>query len=204
MSHQTKTSPGPAATPRGDRLSTELRRSADDQLMARVATGDAVAFGELYDRFGPRAHRVARSVCRSGGTAEDAVQDAFLSIWKSRATYQAHRGSVAAWLLTIVRRRSLDMVRRRSALDQPRAADAELDSRTGACDVAEEAVVHDDQAEIRSQLARLPAGQLEVITLSFFGELTHAEIAAHLDLPVGTVKSRMRLGLAKLRGTAVR
>lgn len=127
-------------------------------------------------------------------------RDAFLAVWKSRATYKAHRGGVAAWLLMIVRHKAIDIVRGRSASDNRRAS---ADAYPDPSDVAAEAVARDDHTAVRAQLSSLPAGQLEVISLAFFGELSHTKIADHLGLPVGTVKSRMRLGLTKLRSAAV-
>lgn len=167
--------------------------------MAQVALDGDVAFGQLYDRFGRRAHRVACSICHDTSFAEEAVQDAFLTVWRSRASYTAPRGGVAAWLLTIVRHRAIDVVRGRSGIDRRGAAADALDSLPDDVDITASAEARDDQATVRESLSRLPAEQLEVISLAFYGELTHTEIAAHLDLPVGTVKSRMRLGLAQLR-----
>jgi len=173
--------------------------ATDDQLMVQVKAGSSAAFGELYDRFGHRAYRVARSVCRDNHHAEDAVQDAFISIWKSRTTYEPARGTLAAWLLTTVRYSAIDVARRNGRHANRRAGVDHLDAVPTPLDVAEEASARAGARHLHSLLARLPEAQREVITLAMFGQLTHNEISDHLGLPAGTVKSRVRLGLDKLR-----
>jgi RNA polymerase sigma-70 factor, ECF subfamily len=173
----------------------------DDLLMLRVRGGSVDAFAELYDRYSARAYRLARSICHDQGRAEDAIQEAFLSIWKSRASYQCQRGTVAAWLLTTVRHRAIDITRRDHRHASRRAAEQTLAAHPASGALADQ-VTHRDEAErLRSLLTRLPDAQREVITLAFYGELTHAEIAAALGLPAGTIKGRMRLGLHKLRAS---
>jgi len=172
----------------------------DDQVMASVKAGSAAALGVLYHRYSGRAYRVARSVCRDDGRAEEAVQEAFISIWKARANYQTHEGTVAPWVLTVVRCRAIDVARRNGPHARHRASADSLPvvrTQIGVPEqVAERARAHD----LLILLARLPDAQREVITLAFYGELTHDEIAARLQLPLGTVKGRMRLGLSRMRG----
>jgi RNA polymerase sigma-70 factor, ECF subfamily len=173
----------------------------DRSLLAAVGDGSAESFEALYERYVDRAYRVAYSVCRDEGRAQEAVQEAFLSVWQASASFSAQRGTVAAWLMAIVRHSAIDVVRRYGRHAGHRAgAEGLLTLPTGAepCDVA----LHreaDDQ--LVSSLARLPAAQQKVITLAFFGQLSHNEIARALDLAPGTVKGRMRLGLEKLRDT---
>lgn len=170
----------------------------DEQLMGRIAGGSADALAELYDRYCGRAYRLARTVCRDTGGAEDAVQEAFISIWRSAATYQSQRGTVSAWLLTVVRYRAVDIARRDRIHAAQRASDDGLAVRAPG-DVADQAVTRAAAGDLRALLAELPEAQREVITLAFYGELSHTEIAARLDLPAGTVKGRIRLGLQRLR-----
>ena len=171
----------------------------DDQLMARVQAGSVDAFDVLYKRFCDRAYRVARSVCRNDGRAADAVQEAFVAIWKSRDTYDPLRGTPAAWVLTVTRYRAIDIARRDEPHAAHRAGEEQLDG-TGAPDSIVEAAEANDQArDLLTLLGQLPEAQREVITLAFYGQLTHTEIADHLGLPTGTVKGRMRLGLQRLR-----
>ena len=150
--------------------------ATDDELMRRSQADDVVAFEQLYDRYGAAAYRVARAVCRDQHRAEEAVQEGFLSIWRNRSTYNAKRGTFKSWSTSVVRHRAIDLNSAEEVALPPSGADA-----------------------LRASLELLPDAQAEVITLAFYGQLTHAEIAQRLSLPEGTVKGRMRLGLKKLR-----
>ncbi|MDQ6834672.1 MAG: sigma-70 family RNA polymerase sigma factor [Actinomycetota bacterium] len=173
----------------------------DSELMGEVSAGSVEAFAELYDRFCNRAYGVAFSVCRDDGRAQDAVQEAFLSLWKSRANYRPHQGTVAAWLLTVVRYRAIDLTRRNGNHATRWASEDRLDERPAPDDVSEKIIQREDATRLQASLARLPDEQQEVITLAYYGQLSHSEIATRLDLPAGTVKGRMRLGLQKLRAS---
>jgi RNA polymerase sigma-70 factor (ECF subfamily) len=181
------------------RLPSGLVALTDRELMAEATAGHVDAFDELYERYRDRAFRVARSVCHDNGQAEDAVQEAFLTIWRSCANYRSERGTVAAWLLTVVRYRAIDLMRRsRGSAAQPSdAADRVRDP--GADDVGQRILEGEQHDDFQALLSLLPDVQHEVITLAFYGELSHAEIADRLKLPPGTVKGRMRLGMDKLR-----
>lgn len=181
-----------------------LRPSSDEQLMAQIQAGDPDALGELYDRFFARAYGVAMSVCHDRCRAEDAIQESFVSIWRSRASYQPDRGTVAAWLLSVVRHRAIDVGRRDDRHGARCLTDDGLERHRSADDVAQEAAEMAEASRLQSLVARLPEAQREVITLAFYGQLTHLEIADRLDLPPGTVKGRMRLGLEKLRGSVTK
>jgi RNA polymerase sigma-70 factor (ECF subfamily) len=167
--------------------------------MARVCNGSTRAFGELYDLHSARAYRVARSVCRYGDDAEQAVQEGFVSIYKSRMNYCSERGTVGAWVLSVVRNRAIDLLRSNSRHTTRRAEDTALDAYATSEDVAGHFVERDEASRLRVMIQALPNPQQEVITLAFYGELSHSEIATQLNLPVGTVKGRMRLGMNKLR-----
>ena len=197
-----------SGSPPFDETPTPSRGSADDghpgttrsdaALMHQMNAGSTAAFGELYDRHQSQALRVARSCCPNAANAEEAVQDAFESIWRSRRTYRAERGPVVAWAMAIVRYRAM-------AIAKGRGRDAYglvevLPEASSAPDKAlDDAVAAADAEHLLNLLQRIPDAQREVIVLAFFGQLTHTEIAAHLGLPAGTVKGRMRLGLDKLR-----
>lgn len=171
----------------------------DAQLMTEIESGSSEAFEELYSRYCDRAFRLARWICRDAGRAEDAVQEAFLSVWRSRTTYRAQHGSVATWLLTVVRYRAIDVARRNGTHATRRAGEDLIEHHLVRGDVADEAVARADADRLYTVLDRLPQAQREVIALAFYGGLTHIQIATHLGLPTGTVKGRMRLGLRKLR-----
>jgi RNA polymerase sigma-70 factor (ECF subfamily) len=171
----------------------------DGELMAQVSAGSVESFDDLYDRFCDRAYRVARAVCRDDGRAQEAVQEGFLAVWGGRANYRPKQGTVAAWVLTVVRYRAIDIARSNHKHLSRRESDDQLTQRCTADGPLETAVKRDDAQRLQASLAMLPDAQAEVITLSYYGELSHTEIAAQLGLPTGTVKGRMRLGLQKLR-----
>ena len=167
--------------------------------MAKVSAGSVESFGDLFDLYCDRAYRVARSVCHDDGRAQEAVQDGFLCIWNGRASYRPQQATVGAWLLTVVRYRAIDIVRRNAKHTSRRATEDRLDGSSAIDDPLEKAIARDEAQRLRVSLATLPDAQAEVITLAYFGQLSHTEIAAQLNLPPGTVKGRMRLGLQKLR-----
>jgi RNA polymerase sigma-70 factor (ECF subfamily) len=171
----------------------------DAQLMKRIESGSTEAFEELYDRYSPRAYGVAWWVCHEHGRAEEAVQEAFMSIWRSRTGYTPGRGTVAAWLLTTVRYRAIDVVRRNTKHADRRSDQHLLDTHPAAGDIAEQTANRDEAHRLHGLLTTLPDTQREVVTLAYFGQMSHTEIATALDLPTGTIKGRMRLGLQKLR-----
>src|SRR6478752_7463488 len=132
--------------------------------------------------------------------ADEVVQEAFLSIWRSGARYERARGSVRTWVLGIVHHRAIDQLRRSSVHDKRRASDEGIEERFESRDRTEgEVARREEAATLRSAMDTLPADQSHVIELAYFGGFTHTEIAEMLGAPVGTVKGRMRLGLEKLR-----
>jgi RNA polymerase sigma-70 factor (ECF subfamily) len=167
--------------------------------MLEVQAGERLALGKLYDRFAARAFRTALAVCHDCDCAEDAVQDAFVSMWSSRATYQPARGSVAGWAMSIVRHRAIYLARRRSLAAGREQGPGRLDDQPAPDDVPGDFAAHAESEQLARLLARLPPAQRQVIRLGFFDGLTHQQIARQLTLPPGTVKGRMRLGLTKLR-----
>ncbi len=181
---------------------TDAARGAgdDNEVMADVKVGSVDALGVLYDRYCDRAYRIARSVCRDDGRAQEAVQETFISIWATRESYEQQRGNVAAWVLTIARHRAIDIARRNAPHAAHRASDERLHTLPAPANVAELVAGRAEAHDLQGLLAQLPDAQREVITLAFYGQLTHTEIAEHLHLPAGTVKGRMRLGLQRLRG----
>jgi RNA polymerase sigma-70 factor (ECF subfamily) len=178
----------------------DLRTLADEDLMQLLRGGDPRAFEAVYERHSGAAFSLAYRMVGRGNVAEDVVQEAFLSIWRSGARYERARGSVRTWVLGIVHHRAIDQLRRSSVHDKRRASDEGLEERLESGERTDLEVARRDEAQtIRSAMETLPPEQSHVIELAYFGGFTHTEIADILETPVGTVKGRMRLGLEKLR-----
>lgn len=176
-----------------------LRRLDDGELMALARKGNADAFEVIFDRHSTVAYSLALRVCGARGMAEDAVQDAFLSLWRGRDRYDARRGAVRGWLLGIVHNAAIDRLRRSGVHERRRVSDEGIEDRLEAPERTEAEVERREQAdEVRQALQTLPGEQRQVIELAYFDGLSHSQIAAALSQPVGTVKGRMRLGLVKL------
>ena len=177
-----------------------LRVLADEELMHLVYGGQAAAFEVIYDRHADSAFSLAYRMCGQRSLAEDVVQETFLSLWRSGARYDRGRGSVRTWVLGVVHNRAIDALRRRTTRDRGLVSEEGAAERLEAPERTEVEFARRDEArEIHDALGQLPNEQSRVIELAYFGGLTHVEIASMLDTPVGTVKGRMRLGLAKMR-----
>jgi RNA polymerase sigma-70 factor (ECF subfamily) len=178
----------------------DLARLADEELMYVLQGGDPQAFEMLYDRHGGAAFSLAYRMVGTQAAAEDIVQEAFLSIWRSKVRYQRERGSVRTWVLGIVHHRTIDALRRDLVHERRRASAEAIEERQAAPELTDvEAVRREETREVRAALSSLPGEQSQVIELAYYGGFTHTQIAEMLDMPVGTVKGRMRLGLEKMR-----
>jgi len=180
----------------------KAERLADEELMPLVGRKDPEAFEVLYDRHGGAAYSLAYRVVGDRAAAEEVTQEAFISVWRSGARFDAARGSVRSWLLSVVRNRAIDFLRSRAG-KAPKLTfddDAVLEQRPAEERTEEEALQRETTAELRGALGKLPDPQSKVIELAYFGGFSHSEIARILNLPMGTVKGRMRLGLEKIRG----
>ena len=173
---------------------------SDEALVALVARGDESALGELYDRVGRVAYGIAYRILRDDRLAEDAVQEGFLALWRSAATFRAERAKASTWIVTLIHRRSVDIVRRE---ERRRAEPLEPESRPDAPDPAgsAEAVawLGFERDRVRAALRSLPDVQREAIELAYYGGYSQSELAERLGVPLGTIKSRMFAGLARLR-----
>ena len=169
---------------------------SDEALLAQIARGDEAALAELYDRFGRIAYGLAARILRDQALAEDAVQDAFLGAWRTAAAFDPNRGTASTWLMTMVHRRAVDLVRREDRRKTSQLDDAPVAS-TETTD--EQAAMREERRRVQAALAQLPADQREALELAYYGGLTQSELAERLDVPLGTVKRRMFAGLAKLR-----
>jgi RNA polymerase sigma factor (sigma-70 family) len=177
-------------------MSRDLAHLSDEALVALVARADDAALAELYDRFGRVAYGLALRVLRDPGLAEDAVQESFLAVWRSAGRFVAERAKASTWILTLVHRRAVDIVRR----EQPRRADS-LDTAPVATaeTTEEEAWLRLRRMRVQEALKQLPDKQREAIELTYYGGFTQSELADRLGEPLGTIKSRMFVGLARLR-----
>jgi RNA polymerase sigma-70 factor (ECF subfamily) len=186
----------------GNESVDRLRVLADEELMQLVYRSRPDAFEVIYDRHADAAFSLAYRMCSQRALAEDVVQEAFLSLWRSRARYDHNRGSVRTWLLGIVHNRSIDALRRRTVRDRGVVSEDGIEERLVAPERTDlEFARREEAREVRDALEQLPDEQSRVIELAYFGGLTHVQIASMLDTPVGTIKGRMRLGLAKMRMT---
>ncbi len=180
----------------------KAERLADEELMPLIGEKDPDAFEVFYDRHGGVAYSLAYRVVGERGAAEDVVQEAFISIWRSGARYDPTRGSVRSWMLGIVRNRAIDVLRSKAGRAPKLDFDDEsvLEQRPAADLTDAEALQRETAREVRGVLDELPGDQSKVIELAYFGGFSHSEIARMLGVPLGTVKGRMRLGLEKIRG----
>jgi RNA polymerase sigma-70 factor, ECF subfamily len=181
-------------------VASDIRDLADEEVMQLVQRGDPRAFELLYDRHGGAAYSLAYRIAGRQAIAEDVVQEALLSIWRSRLRYDQTRGSVRAWILGIVHNRAIDGLRRSSVHDRRRASLEVVEERFEARERTDVEVARREEARsVRGALDTLPAEQRRTIELAYFGGFSHTQIAEMLHEPIGTVKGRMRLGLEKMR-----
>lgn len=184
----------------GDDSADSLRLLADEELVQLIYRSKAAAFEVIYDRHADAAYSLTRRMCGQQALAEDVVQEAFLSLWRTNARYDRTRGSVRTWVLGSVRNRAIDALRQRAAGDRGRVVEAEIAERLVAPELTDlEFARREEARQVRRAIDSLPEEQSRVIELAYYGGLTHTQIASMLDTPVGTIKGRMRLGLAKLR-----
>jgi len=174
----------------------QLAHLPDEALLALIARGDDDALADLYDRFGGVAYRLAYRILRDQVLAQDAVQEAFLGAWRTATSFDPARGKASTWLLTLVHRRAVDLVRREDRrrgdlLDPPPPAAVES--------VYETAEIREQRRTVQAALAQLPSEQREALELAYYGGLTQSELAERLGVPLGTVKSRMYIALTRLR-----
>src|ERR671917_2734868 len=173
---------------------------ADEDLISLVEAADADAFATLYDRHSRAAFSLAYRMMGERQASEGLAQDAFLKVWRAAGSYRAERGSVRTWILSIVRNRSIDQLRshasRRRTQDKLEAAAP----RSQPSEAFAETWRNSRRDQVREALEALPPEQSKILDLAYFSDCTHVEIAGLLNIPLGTVKGRMRLGIEKMRG----
>jgi RNA polymerase sigma-70 factor, ECF subfamily len=180
----------------------QIERCVDDleTCIGRVAGGDQVAFATIYDQLAATVFGVARRVLRDPSQAEEVTQEVFTEVWRQSARFDASRGSVRTWVLTIAHRRSVDRVRSEQAHRDRQTRTAAVDAATDPSP-EDNALDAEDRTRARAAMAELSDAQREALELAFYDGLTHVQIAERLGIALGTVKTRIRDGLIRLRAT---
>ena len=186
---------GMSETPR--LVARSFAHLSDEAVVALVARSDDSALAELYDRFGRVAYGLALRILRDENLAEDAVQEGFLAAWRNADRFMPERAKASTWLLTLVHRRAVDLVRREDRRRaEPLPDTVEVPAEESA---DEEAWLRFERERVQAALRQLPDQQREALELAYYGGFTQSELAERLGQPVGTIKSRMFTGLARLR-----
>ena len=172
---------------------------ADENLISFVGRGDAEAFTILYDRHGRAAFSLAYRLMGERQAAEDLVQDAFLKVWRSATSYRSKRGNVRTWILSIVHNRGIDQLRSHASRRRTQDKIEATAPRSAASEAFAETWRNSQREHVREALNTLPSDQLKVLELAYFSGYTHVQVSELLDVPLGTMKGRMRLGLKKMR-----
>lgn len=177
--------------------------TADDETLVRlIVEARTEALGELYDRYGRLVFGLALNAVGDPATAEEIAQDVFLRVWQRARQYRADRAKVSTWLTSITRHRAIDQLRRDGSRPQQHSvawADLAPGAEPSASSPEQATAAALERARVRAAVARLPAEQRQVLALAYFQGLTQSQIAETLALPLGTVKTRLRLGMQKLR-----
>jgi RNA polymerase sigma-70 factor, ECF subfamily len=177
----------------------ETHSASDLTLLERMRDGDEDALATLYDLWSDRVHALAMHLLRDARDAEDIVEETFWQAWRGAARYDASRGKVGAWLLTICRSRALDRLRVRKRRPEDLSLDDAPTAASPQPDAMDAMVTSETGRVVRAALAELPAEQRQALELTYFGGLSQSEIADRTGQPLGTVKTRVRLALVKLR-----
>jgi RNA polymerase sigma-70 factor, ECF subfamily len=172
---------------------------ADEKLISFVGQGDAEAFTTLYDRHSHAAFSLAYRVMGERQAAEDVAQDAFLKLWCSATSYRPERGSVRTWILSIVHNRGIDQIRSQASRRRTQDKIEASAPRSQPSEAFAETLRNSQRDQVREALDTLPPEQLKILELAYFSGYTHLQISELVDVPLGTIKGRMRLGLKKMR-----
>jgi RNA polymerase sigma-70 factor (ECF subfamily) len=179
-----------------DGVNRQLAHLSDEALVALAARSEQSALAELYDRYGRTAYGLAFRILRDQALAEDAVQEAFLTVWRTASRFVPERGKASTWILTLVHRRAVDVVRR----EQRRHADSLDRAPEPAVEgVEEDAWLRFQRERVQEALRNLPDAQREALELAYYGGFSQSELAERLGQPLGTIKSRMFTGLSRMR-----
>ncbi len=173
----------------------------DSQLLSMIQQKDRGALEALYDKYGGAVYSLAMRMLSDSGAAQEVTQDTFFNVWRRASSYHSQRGKVTSWLFSIAHHRTIDELRRRRRDQSQVQHGVDLTNKPsdGADDPVAYATAQYERSQLKDALHTLRVEQREVVVLAYFGGLTHSEIAKHLNQPLGTVKTRMRLGLRKMR-----
>jgi RNA polymerase sigma-70 factor, ECF subfamily len=177
-------------------MSRQLAHLSDEALVLLAARSEEAALAELYDRYGRVAYGLALRIVRDPALAEDAVQEAFLVVWRTAPRFVPERGKASTWILTLVHRRAVDAVRREQ---RRRAESLERAPEPAVGGVEEDAWLRLQRERVQAALRRLPDAQREALELAYYGGFSQSELAERLGQPLGTIKSRMFAGLSRMR-----
>ncbi|MBA2690973.1 MAG: sigma-70 family RNA polymerase sigma factor [Rubrobacter sp.] len=172
---------------------------ADEDLISMVGDEDPDAFAALYDRHSRAAYSLGYRIMGQRQTAEDLVQEVFLKVWRSAGSYRAERGSVRTWILSIVHHRGIDQLRATASRQRTKDRFEASAEKSQPSEAFAETWRNSQRDQVREALKTLPEEQLKILELAYFSGYTHVEISELMDIPLGTVKGRMRLGLKKMR-----
>ncbi|MGH3650590.1 MAG: ECF RNA polymerase sigma factor SigK [Acidimicrobiia bacterium] len=167
-----------------------------NELFSRIVQRDRDAFSDLYDELSPLVYGLAMRTTKSAALAEEVTQEVFIQVWRQAERFDSSKGSARSWVATLAHRRAVDVVRKTQASAD---RDDALPPEFPAADVSEDVVESDERARVRAAVGELTDLQREAIELAYFGGLTYREVAERLETPLGTVKTRMRDGLARMR-----
>lgn len=178
--------------------SADARQAEEAALLLRIRDHDQRAVEDLYARYSRPLFSLAYQVTGSDRYAQDVVQEVFIAVWRDAARFDPARGSASSWLFALARHKAIDFVRKEAAIRR-RTADVDLSFEEASDDVDQDAWLNIRRERVREALKQLPEAQRTVVELAFFSGLTHVEVAEHLDIPLGTAKTRIRTGLLRLR-----
>ena len=176
--------------------------TSDPELVARITAGDQSALDEVYHRHSRPVYSLALHIIRDPAMAEDVTQEVFLKLWRQSESYRPERGALGSWLLSVAHNRAIDVMRRRRLREEYRLPDSqELGDviADGAIDPGDAAGIAEVARAVRNALEQIPVAQRQAIEMAFFQGKTHVEISDELGEPLGTAKTRIRLGMRKLR-----
>lgn len=183
----------------GDLGSHTAEPVAHEELLARVAAGDEAAFAELYDRFAARVLGLIVRVVRDRSQSEEVAQEVFLEVWQKSASYNASHGAALSWVLTLAHRRAVDRVRSSQSSRDRDSREGMRDFRRAFDSVAEAVEISAEYEGVKRAMSRLTKLQRQAVALAFFAGYSHLEVATMLSVPVGTVKTRLRDAMIRLR-----